>query len=146
MSPYLFLRNAPVRQGITGPLVKRANISVQVSSSMTKYRIEENSPVERNLAVGLHVTLAGAKVDTTYTQISGAAFNSAYILLKYRQTDIYEKISFESIRQANDFGRPYYINLEGPINLSESLIHVPDNSAIAANSVLEFQIDYAEPA
>jgi hypothetical protein len=143
---YNHLKGNPfLEQGITGAIVNSTNIIIPVAAGTSKYKLEENSPVERNIMVGLHVTLAGQKVDQTNTQISGNNFNSAYLIIKQRQTDAFDKISLERIRKANDFGRPYYVELKGPVNLSETVLMVPNSTGIAADSVVEIQVDHVRP-
>lgn len=142
---YPFLRRSPVQTNPLGmPVVRTVNIKIEVQTGKSDYTIEENSPLERNYGIGLWVTKPGAKIDQTKTQVDGAIFDAAYIILRQQEANILFKLPFEHIRLANAQGRPYPISLPGPINLSESTIVLPENSGIAANTCLEFQVDYVK--
>lgn len=142
---YLHLNNKPVEKGILGPVVRRANIKIILAAGTSTYQIEQKSKVERAYMVGIWATLPGAQVDATRTNAAGSIFNSAYLVLMVRSDEQSEKIPFEQIRLANAQGKPYYLNMKDAVNLSESSVEIPDNSGIAANTVLEFQIDFCYP-
>lgn len=127
------------------PVVRRVNLKVPVTDGVSTYMIEENSPIERNYPLGLWVTKAGVKIDQTKTQIATAQLDAAFIILRNQEANILSKLPFEHVRLANEQGRPYPVYFPGPINLSESTIELPESTGIAANTVLEFQIDYIKP-
>ncbi len=141
---YSHLANRGFYEGPAGPVVYRQNISIPLIQDQQEYKIEENSPVERNLMVGIWVTEAGAKTSATYTQASGDIFNGLVIELQNQQNVILKKIPATQIKQANDQGRPFYVFLPGPVNLSESTVHAYKNDTIAANTVFEFQVEYVK--
>jgi hypothetical protein len=144
---YPFLNNRPVEMNVLGlPVERRVNIKVELTANQLDYTIEENSPLERHFPVGLWVTLPGQKVNQVKTQAAGNIFNSAYLVLRHQEANIMVKVPFEQIRLANANGRPFYMNMPGPVNLSESTLVVPDNAGIAANTVLEFQVEYVKTA
>jgi len=141
---YQHLNQYSVAKGAFGPKVLQSNIVISLATNKNKYKVEENSPVEQSLAVGLWATIPGALVDETNTQAATAVLNTAYLVIRRKSQETYQKISFEQIRAANAQGRPYYLYMDGPINLSESVIIVPNNAAIVANEVIELQVDYIE--
>lgn len=142
MSPYLHLRSRGFQEGPTGPVVYRSSIIVPLIADQREYNPEEKSTVERNIAVGLWVADPGSQVTEAYTQAAAAVFNSAWLNLRVAETDVVRKVYFHQIKKCNDQGRPFYLHLPAGINLSESQIEVANNSAIAADTVLEFQVDY----
>ena len=141
---YSHLKNRGFKEGPAGPVVFRQNISIALTANQQEYNVEENSPVERNSMVGLWVTEPGSKTSSTYTQAAGDIFNGLVIELQHQQTAVLKKIPAAQIKQANDQGRPFYVFLPGPVNLSESKVSAYKNDTIAANTVFEFQVEYCK--
>lgn len=131
-------------EGPAGPIVFRQNVEIPLTANQQEYKIEENSPVESNIMVGLWVTEAGAKTSSTYTQATGDIFNGLVLELQNQQQIVLKKIPATHIKKANDQGRPFYVYLPGPVNLSESTVSAYKNDTIAANTVFEFQVEYAK--
>ncbi|MEM1215499.1 MAG: hypothetical protein AAGJ82_07435, partial [Bacteroidota bacterium] len=88
-------------------IVRRVNIKVPLEANKSTYAIEENSPLERNFPLGLWVTKPGTKVNQNKTQVAGAIFDSAYIILRNQETNILTKLPFEQVRLANEQGLPF---------------------------------------
>lgn len=141
---YSQLANKGFQRGRAGAIVYQANISVNLEANKPDYNLEENSPVERNTVVGLWVTEPGAKTSQSKTQAAGAIFNSAVLIVRVEESDVIKKLYFHQVKKANDQGHPFYLSLPGNINLSESKVEVYDNSGIAADTVLEFQVNYVK--
>lgn len=142
---YQHLRSRGVAEGVAGPVIYKANLIIPISANVSKYKVEENSPIERAFLVGLYVTDPGVQVDETNTQATGDIFNSAYLEIMVNTLKVVTNLYLHQIKKANDQGRPYYLYLPGRINLSESRLIVPKNDTIAANTVIELQTDYAKP-
>lgn len=142
---YLHLRNkGRYQEGPTGPVVYRTNITVPVTANQREYNLEENSPLERNILVGLWVTEQGVKTGDNTTQVVTAIFNSCALTLRVQESDVVKKIYAHQIKAANDQGNPFYVYLPGRINLSESKLEIYNNAGILANDVFEFQAEYVK--
>lgn len=142
---YNHLKGKGFEEGPSGVVIQSANISIPITTGTREYPLEERSSVERNFLVGFWVTAAGAKTGELTTQAAGTIFNGVALNLRVEQTVI-AKIYAHQIQKANDQGRPYYVHLPGRVNLSETTIEVNDNAGIAANTVFEFQAEYAQKA
>jgi len=129
----------------SGPVTYKANVSVDLVANQQEYQIEERSPIERNFMVGLWVTKQGVATGINTTQAATAILDSIAITIRVEESDVVRKIYVHQIQAANDFGKPFYVTLPGPVNLSESKVECFNNSGIGANTVFEFQIDYLKP-
>lgn len=139
---YPYLRGRGFQETPVGPVIYKANIQVPVSAGQRLYKLEEKSTVEQHYMVGLWVTEPGAQTGESTTQLDAARLNSAYLILRVAETDILKKVPLSHIKAANDQGHPYYVSLNGLINLSESTLVLDNNAAIVANTVVEIQVDY----
>lgn len=124
----------------------RTNITVPVTAGQREYQLEENSPLERNILVGLWVTEQGVKTGDNTTQVVTAIFNSAALTIRVQESDVVKKVYAHQIKAANDQGLPFYVFLPGRINLSESKLEIFNNAGILANDVFEFQAEYVKYA
>lgn len=141
---YLHLNKKIFQEGPAGAVVYRTSITVPVVAGQRNYQLEENSPLERNIMVGLWVTEQGVKTGDNTTQVVTAIFNSCALTIRVQESDVVKKIYAHQIKAANDFGRPFYVYLPGRINLSESSLEIFNNAGILANDVFEFQADYVK--
>ena len=141
---YNHLRGKGFVETQLGPVIWSSNIIVEIQANKDDYKLEENSPVERQFAAGLRVTEPGAIVSQTKTNAAGDIHNSAYFILRVDTDVVIGKLYLHQILRDNNNGRPFYLLLPGRINLSESSLIIPKNDTIAADTVIEFQVEYAK--
>ncbi len=139
---YPYLRGRGFQETPVGPVIYKANIQVPVTAGQRIYKLEEKSTVERHYMVGLWLTEPGAQTGESTTQLDAVLLNSAYLILRVDETDILKKVPLSHIKAANDQGHPYYVSLNGLVNLSESTLILDNNTGIAVNTVVEIQVDY----
>lgn len=129
-------------EGPTGPARFLENIILKLKENERVNKIEENTTVEGEHAVGLYVTDPAVQVEPGATVAPLAIFNSAFLVLRIGSTVIIDRLYLSTIKKWNDQGKAYPLNLPDKIDFSRSTIEVIENAAVADGQVLQFQVEY----
>ena len=143
---YNHLRGRGFKEGNSGINVYSVPITIDLVANQDRYQFEEKSRLERNYTIGVWGVNAGTETSLTKTVAAQAILDSAYINIRQDQETIIEKLYLSNILKANAEGKPYELNIDGPINLSESELVVNDPANIVADTVIELVFDYAKKA
>ena len=130
------------KEGPVGPAVYQENIILKLRADERINKIEENTTVEGEQAIGLYVTAPGIQVEPNATVVSEAVFNTAFLRLRIGSTVVIDRLYLSTIKKWNDQGKAYPLNLPDKIDFSRSTVEVIDNENVQAGEVIQFQVDY----
>ncbi|MEM6379061.1 MAG: hypothetical protein AAF705_12670 [Bacteroidota bacterium] len=133
--------------GQTGIKVNQASIIIPLKANQSEYNIEERSSVENNHVVGIYVTAPEAtpqKISLSKTLPAAEIWNSIVLELRKDQEVVLERIPFTDIKKANDNGKPYYVQLGGKVNLSESKVLAFKNDTIVDGTAVDIRFDFVK--
>jgi len=140
MIPHV-IRPGQFREGQTGPAVLMENIEI-VMSDRRSHKIEENTTVEGEQAIGLYVTDPGVKVGPDSTQIPAANFATAYLTLRDRERVIIERLYLSTIKKWNDQAKPFPLHLASKIQFSRSELIIENHDGLTEDMRCMFQVEY----
>lgn len=133
-------------EGPTGPAEFLENIIVKLKPDERVNKIEENTTVEGEQAVGLYVTDPGILVETGVTVVPQNIFNTIYLVLRIGSTVIIDRLYLSTIKKWNDQGKAYPLVLPDKIQFSRSTVEVIDHGNVVAGQVVQFQVAYLSKA
>lgn len=133
-------------EGPTGPAVYLENIIVKLKTDERVIKIEENTTVEGEQAVGLYVTEPDILVEPGANVAPAAIFNTIFLVLRIGSTVIIDRLYLSTIKKWNDQGKAYPLNLPDKIDFSRSTVEVINNDAVAAGQVVQLQVAYLSKA
>lgn len=135
------IRPGQFLEGPTGPAEMIENIQI-VMNARRVHKIEENTTVEGEQAVGLYVTDPGIKVGPAETQLPLANFNTAYLVLRDRNKVIIDRLYLSTIKKWNDRAEAFPLKLANRIQFSQSELVIEDFAGLNDTMRCQFQIAY----
>lgn len=133
---------AGFKEGPTGVAVLQENIILKLRPDERVNKIEENTTVEGEHAVGIYVTPPGIQVEPNAVVVPEAIFNTAFLRLRNGSTIVIDRLYLSTILKWNDQGRAYPLNLPDKISFSRSTVEIIDHEDIVEGQVVQFQVDY----
>lgn len=120
---------------------------VPAKENQELFKLEEKSAVEHKRIIGMWVAPPGGKGFAGADIVSDTIFNASYITLQQQETSVAKYIPLRQIKQCNDNGLPYYIDM-GEVDMVESSIKIGDQAALPRaedNFVFQFTFDFTKP-
>lgn len=135
------IRPGQFREGPTGPAILMENIEI-VMSARRNHKIEENTTVEGEQAIGLYITEPGVLVGPDANQLPQANFDTAYLTLRDRERVIIERLYLSTIKKWNDQGKAFPLHLANKIQFSRSELIIENFDGLTEDMRCMFQVEY----
>ncbi|MEO1413414.1 MAG: hypothetical protein AAFW73_26280 [Bacteroidota bacterium] len=118
---------------------------VPINPNQNEFKLEEKSAIEHERILGVWVASPGGTGINGSSMISQAVFDAAYISLREDETIVAKNIPLRRIKQCNDNGLPFFVDMN-KVDMVESSIKIGGINDIAdadlSDRVIQFTFDF----